>query len=55
MSAEYILFDFPDDATLLDKDHMVRLLVAIVENTGFQFLKKGIVSDDPPRLTPVPR
>jgi hypothetical protein len=54
MSAEYILFDFPDDATLLDKENMVRLLVAIVENTGFQFLKKAIVCDDSPGLNYVP-
>ncbi len=54
MTAEYILFDFADDATLLDKDHIVRLLVAIAEGDTFQFLKKAIVCDDSPGITYVP-
>ena len=58
MSAEYILFDFPDDTTLLDKDNMVRLLIAVANATetggAFQFLKKAIVCDDSPGLNYVP-
>lgn len=54
MSAEYILFDFPDDTTLLNKDSMVRLLIAVAETGQFQFLKKAIVCDDSPGLNYVP-
>jgi hypothetical protein len=54
MSAEYILFDFADEATLLDKDNMVRLLIAIAEGDRFQFLKKALVCDDSPGLNYVP-
>lgn len=54
MTAEYILFDFADDTTLLDKDNIVRLLIAIAEGDTFQFLKKAIVCDDSPGVIYVP-
>ncbi len=55
MSAgEYIIFDFADDSTLLDKDNMLRLLMAIAEGDVYQFLKKAIVCDDSPGLIYVP-
>ncbi|MEP7292698.1 MAG: hypothetical protein ABI835_13030 [Chloroflexota bacterium] len=54
MSVEYILFDFVDETTLLDKDNMLRLLFAVVESGTFQFLKKAIVCDDSPGLNYVP-
>ncbi len=54
MAAEYILFDFADEATLLDKETMVRLLIAVAEGDVFQFLKKAIVCDDSPGLNYVP-
>ncbi len=50
MSAESILFDFADEATLLNKDNMVRLLIALSVGDTFQFLKKAIVCDDSPGL-----
>ena len=54
MSTEYILFDFADETTLLNKDNMVRLLIAIAEGDTFHFLKKAIVCDDSPGLIYVP-
>ena len=54
MSSESILFDFADEATLLNKDNMVRLLIAVAEGDTFQFLKKAIVCDDSPGLNYVP-
>ncbi len=52
MTAESILFDFADEATLLNKDNMVRLLIALAGD--FQFLKKAIVCDDSPGINYVP-
>jgi len=54
MSSESILFDFADEATLLSKENMVRLLIAVAEGNTFQFLKKAIVCDDSPGLNYVP-
>ncbi len=54
MSAESIFFDFADDATLLNNDNMVRLLIAIAEGDRYQFLKKAIVCDDSPGINYVP-
>ncbi|MEO8392361.1 MAG: hypothetical protein ABI700_05145 [Chloroflexota bacterium] len=54
MSSESILFDFADETTLLSKDNMVRLLIAIAEGDQFRFLKKAIVCDDSPGLNYVP-
>lgn len=54
MTAVSILFDFASDVTLLDKDNMVRLLIAVAEGDMFQFLKKAIVCDDSPGLNYVP-
>src|SRR5664279_5531951 len=50
MTAESILFDFADETTLLDKDNMVRLLIALAAGYTFRFLKKAIVCDDSPGL-----
>ncbi len=54
MTAEYLMFDFADETTLLDKDNMVRLLIAIAEGDVYQFLKKAIVCDDSPGMIYVP-
>ncbi len=54
MIAEYIVFDFADETTLLDKASIVRLLIAIAEGDRFQFLKKAIVCDNSPGVIYVP-
>ncbi|MFN8450443.1 MAG: hypothetical protein U0521_18120 [Anaerolineae bacterium] len=54
MTAVSILFDFASDVTLLDKEHMVRLLIAVADGDMYQFLKKAIVCDDSPGLNYVP-
>ncbi len=54
MSSESILFDFADETTLLSKDKMVRLMIAIADGDQFRFLKKAIVCDDSPGLNYVP-
>ncbi|MBI1259273.1 MAG: hypothetical protein GC204_17545 [Chloroflexi bacterium] len=54
MSSESILFDFADENTLLSKDNMTRLLIAVAEGDAFQFLKKAIVCDDSPGINYVP-
>lgn len=54
MTAEAILFDFADEATLLDKENVVRLLIALAAGDTWQFLKKAIVCDDSLGLNYVP-
>jgi hypothetical protein len=54
MTAESIVFDFADEATLLDKQNVVRLMIALAAGDTWQFLKKAIVCDDSPGLNYVP-
>ena len=54
MTADMIVFDFADDRTLLNKEDMTRLLIAVAEGDVFQFLKKAIVCDDSPGIIYVP-
>lgn len=54
MTAESIVFDFADDATLLDKGSITRLMIALAAGDTWQFLKKAIVCDDSPGLNYVP-
>ncbi len=54
MTAEYLVFDFADETTLLDKDRILRLLIAICAGDVYKCLKKAIVCDDSPGLIYVP-